>query len=698
MMAVLWFVVDHHCGGRSSYAFLLIGSFLEGLKPEPILTVTQWAEQHRILNTKGSAEAGPYRVARTPYLRKIMDCMSARSPYRRVIFMKGSQIGASEAGFNILAYYIDMVPCPIFYLMPTVDTMERKVKQTVDPMIEDCPRLQQKIGKKRSRDGGNTLAQKDFAGGTAFFGGANSAASLASVPVRIVVADEVDRYPGDVDGEGSPVALIEQRMNTFGSRKKLYMPSTPTSDDASVIGPEFENTDQHYYWVPCPHCKGLQILEDERLQWEKGKYDDVHYPCIHCGEKIYNHHKTYMLVEDKSQYIPGHPDEGRARWIPSKPENTRKDVIGFHAGGIYSPEGWLSWADMAEAWDKAENDEPRKKAYINTIQGKLYKTKGIAPPWQMLYERSHDHRNEPNKVMGSVAFITAGADVQPDRIEVEIVGWQKGRISQQIDYRVLQGDTTKPEVWEQLSTVLNEQWDFEAFYGDQADKRGTIGIRKMCVDANFNSDHVHTFARKHGIKRVVPIQGRENLNMAFNTPKITTKTEQGKSVRRGKVWPVGVGYLKELLYGWLRLEIKDDGVIPKGFCHFLPRDEQYFRGITAEERVPVRNKRTNAIKYEWVKRYERNEPLDCRIYAMAAAFMLGFDRWNDARWEKEIGNGSMAQLLNGSMNVVSAPDADSGQDEAADKRLEERQRDDVQPGDDKKDGKKRRRGGFWDRR
>lgn len=641
----LWFVIFFPMGGFTAKAFMLIGGFIDGLKPEPVLTVTQWSEKYRILNTKGSYEAGPYSVRRTPYLRKIMDCMSARSRYKRIIFEKGSQIGASEAGFNIVAYYIDMAPCPIFYLMPTVDTMERKVKQTIDPMIEDCARLKEKVGKKRSKDGGNTLGQKDYPGGTLFLGGANSAASLASVPVRVVVADEVDRYPGDVQGEGSPVSLVETRMSTYGESKKLYMPSTPTEEDTSVIHAEYITTDQEEYHVPCPHCMGRQVLVFEQVKWKDAKLPadrDVHYECIHCQKKIYNHHKTFMLVEDKSQYIPGHPDEGRARWVASAPELARPDVIGFHLSALYSPEGWYSWEDLVEDWIKAENDEPKKKTFINTKLGKPYKTKGIAPGWQLLHQKAQDAGNEPNLVWPSVAFITAGADVQADRIEVHIRGWMKGRSSQMIDYRVLPGDTTKPEVWAMADALMDERWQFEG----GKDPRVDIGIKLLAIDANFNSDHVHKFARKWGTRRVIPIQGRESLQMPFTNPKAITKTKAGKNLPKGKVWPVGSSYLKELLYGWFRLEIsKEDGVIPGGYCHFLPMDEQFFRGLTAEERVPVRNKRTNAIKYEWVKRYERNEPLDTMVYLTAAAYMLGFDRWNDERWQKECAGGKKARTM-----------------------------------------------------
>lgn len=613
---------DSGCGE----CFLLVGAFLEGLKPEPELTVTEWAERFRILSSKGSAEPGIYRVTRTPYLRKIMDVASARSRVKLIVVKKASQVGFTEALFNIIAYYIACVPCPILYLMPTVETMERNVKQRINPMIADCPALLAKIGSPRSRDGGNTLSQKDFPGGSLFLLGANSASALASIPARVAALDEVDRYPQDVDDEGSPIALVDRRQLTFPNKKKI-LGGTPTVKGASKTEAEYELTDQQVYHVPCPHCMYLQELVWERVVWVTGDYSDVHYRCAKCDEKIYNEDKTWMLTEDLSEYVPGAKDEGRARWIATRPDLADPEAMGFDLSGLYSPDGWMSWTQMAKEFDACDGDEPRLKSFYNTMLGRTYQTKGVVPAWKELMERAAEGGVERNTVWESVAFITAGADVQPDRIEVQIVGWMKGRVSQQIDYRVLPGDTTKKEVWDDLGEVLEEVWT--------AQER-QLQIRLMALDANYNSAFVHDFARKWGTKRVIPIQGRDNLEMPFSTPKVTTKTKIGKNLPKGKVWPVGVSYLKSQLYGWLRLEVnKETGVIPNGYCHFLPLGDSFFRGITAEELVPERNKKTNAIKYVWTKRYERNEPLDTMVYALAAAYVVGFDRWDEKRWERE---------------------------------------------------------------
>jgi len=633
MLLLAFFFLLYHAlttsGKETLKSFVLIGGFLDGMRPDPKLTVTQWAEKKRKLSSKGSAEHGPYRVSRTPYLRRAMDALSVSSGIIKIIVMKGIQGGWTEVGFNTIGYYIDCVPCPIMYVMPTVQTMERNVKQRIDPMIDDCPALLEKVGKKRSKDGGNTLHQKDGPGFVLICTGANSAAGLRSVAVRILIMDEVDGYPGDVDGEGSPVALAENRQVTFGDAKKVYMPSTPTIEGESKIESEFDLTAQEYYYVPCPHCEKLQVLEFENMKWEKGKYHDVYMQCIHCPGKIYNRHKTWMLQEK------GYSPDGLAEWRVTRPELSDEQVLGQHWSSLYSPDGWLSWTEIAKAWDKAENDEPAIKTFINTILGKSYKVKGDAPAWQQLFERATAAGLSRNVPMNDVAFISAGVDVQADRLEVAIVGWMYGRISQQIDYRVIDGDTAKDDVWATLGEYLNETW---------TDSSGrNMQIRIMAVDTGWNTSKAYDFCKLHGIKRVIPIKGgKDTVRMPFLSPKAVGKTKQGKTIGKVKVFTLGVGYLKEQLYGWLRLSIPVEGdnagVIPPGYCHFLPQETHFFRGITAEELVPVRSSKTNAITYAWEKRYARNEPLDTMIYAMAGAYVLGFDRWDAARWKKEAGH------------------------------------------------------------
>lgn len=594
------------------YSFL--GSFAEGLRPEPLLTVTEWAEKYRKLDTKSAAEAGDYRISRTPYLKEISDHLSPQSPAQNIVVMKGVQLGFTEIGFNWIGCTVDCFPCPMLAIMPTLDTMKRNVKMRLDPMIESTPQLKNKIGVKRSKDGGNTMFQKDYPGGALILTGANSAAGLRSMPIKNLLLDEIDGYPGDVDGEGDPISLAEKRQNTFGSRKKKYKISTPTIKGQSKIEAEFERTDQRYYFVPCPHCKEFQTLEFEQLRWEPGGYstDSVHYECRHCKGKIYERHKTQMLLN--------------GYWEPTKPENISVYTVGYHINTLYSPDGWMAWHELCKEWDEAQGNEERLKTAVNTLLARTYEVDSEQPEWERLYERAQAEDTEPNKPRISVAFITCGVDVQSDRLECELVGWSENFIHQQIDYRVLDGDTDKNEVWDKLGELLTEQW--------QRENGSHINIRLMGVDAGYRPAKVDEFAKKWGT-RVVPLKGSDSLQIPVSAPKVSRKTKQGQSIGKLKQWSVGVSYLKSQIYGWLRQSINPEtGEVPKGYCWFTKRDTHYFRGITAEAYQPSRNTK-NQLVYYWVKKYERNEPLDCRVYSLACAYMLGFDRWSEERWKRE---------------------------------------------------------------
>jgi phage terminase large subunit GpA-like protein len=230
-----------------------INGFLDGLRPPRRLDPAEWADTHRYLSSVAAAEPGRWRTTRTPYLREIMNRFDPYDKTEEVIFMKGAQIGASETAFNVLGYFVDMDPCPIMYVMPTESTAKRNSKMRLDPMIEASPTLKSKIADVKSRDKGNTILQKDFPGGTLILAGANSASGLRSVPVRVLLLDEVDAFPQDLDGEGSPVDLAKARTRTFAN-KKIFQLSTPTMEATSRIALEFSQTDQRFYFVPCPHC------------------------------------------------------------------------------------------------------------------------------------------------------------------------------------------------------------------------------------------------------------------------------------------------------------------------------------------------------------------------------------------------------------------------------------------------------------
>jgi phage terminase large subunit GpA-like protein len=240
------------------------------LRPPPQLTVSQWAERHRILGSRASSEPGPWRTSRTPYLREVMDALSAVHPARRVVFMKGAQVGATESGNCWLGYILHHVPAPALAVQPTVELAKRFSRQRIDPLLEETPALKERVAPARARDSGNTLLSKEFPGGILVLTGANSAVGLRSMTARFLFLDEIDAYPGDVEGEGDPIALAEARARTFGWRRKAFLVSTPTIAGRSRIEREYAASDQRRYFVPCPHCGEMQWLKFERLRWEKG--------------------------------------------------------------------------------------------------------------------------------------------------------------------------------------------------------------------------------------------------------------------------------------------------------------------------------------------------------------------------------------------------------------------------------------------
>jgi len=591
--------------------YSLISGFFDGLRPEPRLTVSEWADKNRYLDSKASAEPGLYKTSRTPYIKEIADTLSVTSIVKYVVVMKGAQVGLTELGNNWMGYIIDCAPGPILSVQPTVGMMERNSKMRIAPMIEASPTLRKKIKSPRSRDSGNTIGQKEFPGGVLIMTGAESAVGLRSMPARYVMADECDAYPGDVEGEGSPMSLMEKRTSTFSNKKFLKI-STPTIQGQSIIEQEFLLTDQRYFHVPCPHCGCEQHLKFDRLKWTKGNYERVVYSCEHCEEEIEERYKGEMLTN--------------GYWKATAPGNTKAYTVGYHVSALYSPPGWKSWAEIAEEWDNAQGDDNKLKSFYNTVLGQTWKVKTEAPEWEKLYERAEDYLL--NKPFKEVAIITAGVDVQADRIELEIVGWMEGRKTQQIDYRVLMGDTAKKEVWNELDKIVNEQFEREDGVN--------IGIRLIAIDSGYNSAQVYKWAKKFGFARVVCIKGQEKLQNYFSPPRVVDTTKHGKKIGKQKVWHVGVNHIKTETYGFFRQTIDPEtNVVPEGYCYFPKREPHYFRGITAEAVQILRDKKSGFLKYQWVKKYERNEPLDCRVYARAAAAIVGIDNWKPDRWQRE---------------------------------------------------------------
>lgn len=591
-------------------------AFFKGIQPDPVhLKVSEWADQFRYLSSRASSEPGRWVTARTPYLREPMDALSPQDPTKEVVLLFGSQLGKTECGLNWIGTVIDIAPGPMLMVQPNMDMVKKVVRQRLDPAINETPALREKVAEQKGRDGGNSMVSKEFMGGILIMAGANAPAGLASMPIRYLFLDEVDRYPGDVGTEGDPVNLAKARQRTFANSKTLIT-STPTEQGNSRVVVAFEETDQRHFYVPCPDCGHKQILKFGNLIYDKapdengkevGVPESVAYQCDGCGVLIPEHKKTWML------------DNGE--WVAHAPHVKYRK--GYFLNSLYSPLGWYSWVDIIADWMAAQGKPNELKVFVNTVLAQTWVEKGEVPDWEAMYRRRDNYAF--NSCPHGVLFLTAGVDIQRDRIELEIVGWGRDFKSWSVDYRVLKGDTSKADVWKQLWAILKETWKVEG-------QPGTLKLGMLAVDSSDQTQMVYTQVRKIADPRVMAIKGMDNQVIPVAQPRTVDIDYNGQKVYRGaQFWPVGVSVIKTETYGFFRLNPPlDDEPEPSGFCRWPQYEAEYFKQATAEQRIRrTINGRTN---YRWEKKYERNEALDCRVYARAAAYVYGLDRFTEEQW------------------------------------------------------------------
>ncbi|GIX10363.1 phage terminase large subunit family protein [Elioraea sp.] len=582
----------------------LAGILRDALAPDPELTVSEWADRHRVLGLRASSEAGPWRTARTPYLREIMDALSPSHPAQKVVLMKGAQVGGTECGNNWIGYVIHHAPGPFLAVQPTTELAKRFSRQRIDPLIDETAALRERVAPARSRDAGNRQLEKEFPGGTLVMTGANSAVGLRSMPARYLFLDEVDAYPPSADDEGDPVALAIARTRTFAWRRKILIVSTPTVAGRSRIEREFLLTDRRRHHVPCPHCGHRQALRFEQLRWERGAPESAAYLCETCERPIEERHKDALLAA--------------GTWVPEAVSADPR-AVGFHLSALYSPYGWLSWAEIARQWEEAQGSIEAIRAFRNTVLGETWQERGDAPDWQRLIERREPY---PLGIVPEGAVVlTAGVDVQDDRIECDVWAWARGFTSWLVDHVVLAGNPRDAEVWDHLADVLERDWP------DEHDRHRRIAL--ACVDTG-GRDTTAVYRHLVRLRRpavIAPTKGVDGWN---RTDPVRGPTKVFNGLLR--LWTVATATWKAELYRRLWLARDGDG-FPDGWVH-LPAgiDAEWVRQLVAEELRTVRDKRGYA-RQEWAKLRERNEALDCAVLARAALWLLGADARGHRFWD-----------------------------------------------------------------
>lgn len=580
-------------------------AFLEGLKPDPMMTVSEWSDTYRMLGSRASAEPGIWRTSRTPYLREPMNELSSLSKTQRVVLMFGAQLGKSEAGLNWIGYIVHHVPGPALLVQPTVEMCKRLSKQRLESMFEETPVLSQRVLSPKSRDSGNTMMSKEFPGGILVLTGSNSPTGLRSMPCRYVFMDEVDAYPET--SEGDPVNLAERRTNTF-ARRKIMLTSTPTVKGFSRIEQEYLRSDQRKFLVPCPSCGHYQALRWEQVKWENRDPETVRYECEGCNERFKESAKTKIL--------------GRGRW---EAQSSGDGITaGFQLSSLYSPLGWRSWPEIVDDFLRSKNDPALLRVWVNTTLGEPYEDEYAAKvSAEGLLQRAQRDPHKAGMVPQGGVLLVAACDVQDTWLEVSVFAAGFGEEMWLIWHQKIEGDPAQSHVWEQLDTIRDTKWPTE--------NGSHLQILHTAVDTggHFTSE-VYEYARRRGAS-VVPIKG----NGMSNAPPLSRGnkvdvTYKGKTIKKGlTLYSVGTHGLKSTIYA--RLKFSEQG---PGYIHFGELGTlEYLKGLTAERMIIKHVK--GFAKREWVKPSgARNEPLDLLVYALAMVHLL-YRRFNrQTMWQQ----------------------------------------------------------------
>ncbi len=564
--------------------------------PPPDLTLSEWADQFRMLSSENSPEAGRWHTSRVPYLKEIMDCCSDPD-VERLIFMKSARVGATDGLINnLIGFHMHLQPAPIMVVQPTEEDAKGWSKEHLAPMIRDTPALKGKVTESGRRDSGNTIQQKHFPGGFLVAVGSNSASGFRRRSIKILLYDEVDGYgtsarSNSSKNEGDPISLGMKRSQNFWDRFILEA-SSPTIKGESRIENDYELSDQRRYHVPCPHCGYEQVLKWRNFKYEDNDPTTIHYVCgaiskegellEGCGKAIDESKKGWMVE--------------RGRWIPKYPG---RRIVGFHIWQAYSL--LTSWVRIAEEWLEINGDNERLQVFINTVLGETFSEDKEDHDPDSFMARREDYRDE---VPVGVGVLTAGVDVQGDRLEYSVWGYGAGEESWLIKHETLWGDPGGADVWEQLDLALfKKKWR----HGTGA----TLHIQCVCVDSGgHNTDEVYRYSARRRKRNVFAIKG-------VSTPGAAAVGKITKRKGGARLVPLGTEAIKDTLIK-SRLKISVAG--PK-YMHFPMVDQEYFKQLTAEvQKFRYVNKRP--VRY-WKKRYERNEALDCAVYAYAALALLG---------------------------------------------------------------------------
>lgn len=592
-------------------------------KPPPKMNLVEWADKYRKL-PDNSAEPGQWKTSRVEPARQPM--LSASDlEVREITIMSCIQLLKTELMNNICFYYMHQEPSPIMYVAPKKETAEAWSKERFTKSVNAIPELKKLLSENR-RDQGNTILQKQFAGGQLSIVSAQNPTDLAMRACRIMLFDECDKYPVNVGsgdagsgGEGDPIAVGWGRSTTFGRRAKKIVACSPTVQGRSRVEKEYLSGNQCVYHQDCPKCN-----HSKELSWEdvvipvdtsSGEYlpDDAYIMCSECshhwteGERIISINNGYHVA--KRPHVKRHHS--------------------YKVTSLSSP--FTSVTMLADEFIKAMGDVQMLKVFYNTRMARTWKEYGEQPEWETIYDRRENYKIGIVPIGG--LMLTMGVDIQKAGIYWELVAYGRRKVSWSVDCGYMTGDFDDDGFREEIKDLWNRTWK----NAKDIDMLPEI----INVDSGFNTQSVYALVREFGDNRVRAVKGDQEgrLSVAVGTPTPVDVNWDGKRISRGlMLWHVGSSVLKDQFYGWLGLKkptdekLKAGGEWPSGYCHFPEYEEEYFKQITAEQKLITTNKRGFEM-YSWERTRKDNHYLDCRQYARAGASMLQIDRMIDADWD-----------------------------------------------------------------
>ena len=578
----------------------LRGVILKLWKPPPRLSLSEWADRYAVLSAESSAEAGRWKTL--AYQKGVMDAFTDPK-VEMVVWMKSARVGATKIFNHLVAYHMHQDPCPVMVVQPTVEDAEGYSKDEIAPMCRDTPVLRDLVSDPKAKDASNTILAKQFPGGVLGMVGANSARGFRRVSRRVVLFDEVDGYPASTN-EGDQIKLGIRRSEYYWNRK-IGIASTPTVKGLSRIETWFERTDQRRYYVPCPFCERMQYLRWPQIKWEKNRPETAAYECEECKELIPHSKKRWMV--------------DRGEWRPTQPSES-PGYVGFHlwAGYSYSPNA--TWEQLVREFLEVKSNPEQLRTFVNVVLGETweenYSSKVNA---EGLMERVEQY--ERGVVPDGVLCLTAGVDVQDNRLAVSIWGYGKDEEAWLIEHTEIWGDPTRTELWKQLDVLIEGEYP-------RADGK-KLKVLAACVDSGGHcTAEVYSYCRtpRRG-QMVVAIKGASTRGK----PPIGRESKvdlnlKGRVIKRGaSVYSVGTDTIKDSIFGRLRTNTEPG----PGYLHFgAAATQEYFEQLTAERKV-TRFNRAGMPLSEYVKKSNaRNEALDTCVYSYAALHLLyrRFDR------------------------------------------------------------------------